>query len=54
MNSDKFEGCLLNLVKIVVSVLLKYLECNVRKLKYKKLEVREQRIRNKADLPIRE
>lgn len=45
---------MLNLAKMVVSVLHKDLECKVVKLKYKKLEVMQQRIKNKVDLSIRE
>ena len=40
---------MLNLAKMVVSVLHK-----VVKLKYQKLEVLQQRIKNKVDLSIRE
>ena len=44
------EG-LFNLAKMVVSVLHKELECKVKKLKYKKSEVMQLRIKNKSKLP---
>ena len=48
------RGVYFNLAKMVVSVLNKELECNVEKLKYKKLEVMQPRIKNKSELPTRE
>ena len=47
-------GGYFNLAKMVVSVLHKELECNVEKLKYKRLEVMQPRIKNKSELPTRE
>ena len=38
----------------MLSVLHKELECNMEKLKYKKLEVMQPRINNKSELPTRE
>jgi len=38
----------------MLSVLHKELECKVEKLKYKKLEVMQPRIRNKSELPAGE
>ena len=46
------EG-LFNLVKMVVSALLRELECKVEKLKYKKFEVMQPRI-EKNKLPTHE
>ena len=46
------EG-LFNLVKMVVSALLRELECKVEKLKYKKFEVMQPRIK-KNKLPTHE
>ena len=46
--------CLLNLEKTVVSVLHQELEYKVEKLKYKKLEVMQPRIKNKSELPVGE
>ena len=43
---------LCNLETTMVSVLHKELECNVEKLKYKKLEVMQTRIRIKSKLPV--
>ena len=45
------EG-LFNLEKTVVSVLHKELECKVEKLKYRKLDVMQPRIKNKSNLPL--
>ena len=45
------EGALFNLAKKMVSVLHKELECKVEKLKYKKLELIQRRIKNKYELP---
>ena len=39
---------------MVVSVLHKELECYVEKLKYKKLDAMQPRIKNKSELPTRE
>ena len=47
-------GGLFNLEKKTVSVLHKELEYKVEKLKYKKLEVMQPRIKNKSDLPVGE
>ena len=45
-------GGLFNLAKTLVSVLHKELECKAEKLKYKKLEVMQRRIKkNKSELP---
>ena len=44
------RGGLSNLVKMVVSVLHKELECKVEKLQYKKLEFMQPRIKNKSEL----
>ena len=41
------KGGLFNLVKIVVSALHRELECKVEKLKYKKFEVMQPRIKKK-------
>ena len=46
-------GDLFNLEKMVVSALHKKLECKLKKLKYKKLEVMQPTIKNKSELPIR-
>ena len=43
---------LCSLETTMVSVLHKELECNVEKLKYKKLEVMQKRIRIKSKLPV--
>ena len=52
---DLFERRgLFNLAKTTVSVLYKELEYKVEKLKYKKLEVTQPRIRNKSELPVGE
>ena len=48
------EGSLSNLAKMVVSVLHKELGCKVEKLKYKKLEFMQPRIKNKSELPTHE
>ena len=45
-------GGLFNLAKKRVSALHKELEYKVEKLKYKKLEVMQPRIKNKSDLPV--
>ena len=42
---------LFNLAKMIVSVLQKELECKVKKVKYKKSEVVQLRIKNKSELP---
>ena len=42
-------GGFFNSVKMVVSVLHKELECKVEKLKYKKFEVTQPRIKNKSE-----
>ena len=47
-------GCLFNLSEAMVTVLHKKLECKVEKLKNKKLEVMQLRIKNKSELPIGE
>ena len=47
-------GGLLNLAKTMVSVLYKELEYEVEKLKYKKLEVMQPRMKNKSELPVGE
>ena len=41
-----------NLETTMISVLHKELECNVEKLKYKKLEVMQTRIRINSKLPV--
>ena len=41
-------GGLFNLAKTMVSVLHKELDCGVEKLKYEKLEIMQQRIKNKS------
>ena len=46
------KGGLFNLEKMVVSALHKKLECKLKKLKYKKLEVMQPTIKNKSELPI--
>ena len=48
------RGGLINLVKMMVSVLYKELECKVEKLNHKKLEVMQPRIKNKSELPTHE
>ena len=48
------EGGLFNLDTMMVSVLYKELEYEVEKLKYKKVEVMQQRIKNESKLPARE
>ena len=45
-------GAIFNLAKTMVSVLQKKLEHKVEMLKYKKLEVMQQRIKNKSELPV--
>ena len=47
-------GGLINLVKMMVSVLHEELECKVKKLNHKKLEVMQLRIKNKSELPTHE
>ena len=47
-------GCLFNLSEAMVTVLHKELECKVEKLKNKKLEVMQLRIKNKSELPVGE
>ena len=49
-------GSLFNLAKTMVSVLHKELELEyiVETFKYKKLEVRQPRIKNKSELPVGE
>ena len=55
LNGVFFEkGGLSHLAKMVVSVLHKELECKVEKLKYKKLEFMQPRIKNKSELPTHE
>ena len=54
MRGGKGGGGLCNLAKMVVSVLHKALEYKVEKLKYKKLEVMQPRIKNKSELPVGE
>ena len=49
-----WEGCILNLAQTMVSFLHKELEYKVEKLKYKKLEVTQPRIRNESELPVGE
>ena len=48
------RGGLFNLAKTMVSVLHKELEYMVEKLKYKKLQIVQPRIKNKSDLPVGE
>ena len=48
------EGDLLNLAKMVVSLLHQDLECRMEKLMYKKLKVMQPRIKNKSELPTLE
>ena len=50
--SNTFKGGLFNLAKTMVSVLHKKLEYKVEKLKPKKLEVMQLRIKNKSELPV--
>ena len=45
------EG-LFNLAQTMVSVLHKELECKVEKLKHRKLEVIQLRIKNISELPV--
>ena len=47
-------GGLFNLATTTVSVLHKELECRVEKLKYEKLEIMQQRIKNKSEVPVGE
>ena len=47
-------GSLFKLAKTMVSVLHKELEYIVEKLKYKKLQVVQPRIKNKSELPVGE
>ena len=47
-----WEGCILNLAQTMVSFLHKELEYKVEKLKYKKLEVTQPRIKNKSERPV--
>ena len=47
-------GGLFNLAKMMASVLHKALEYKVERLKYKKLDVMQPRIKNKSDLPVGE
>ena len=47
-------GGLFNLPKTMVSVLHKELENKVEKLKYKKLEAMQPKIKNKSKLPVGE
>ena len=49
-----WEGCILNLAQTMVSFLHKELEYKVEKLKYKKLEVTQPRIKNKSEPPVGE
>ena len=46
------DGGLFNVEKTMVSVLHKELEYKVEKLKYKRLEVMQPRIRIKSELPL--
>ena len=46
------DGGLFNVEKTMVSVLHKELEYKVEKLKYKRLEVMQPRIRIKSELPV--
>ena len=48
------EGGLFNLETTIMSVLYKGLEYKVEKLKFKKLEVMQPRIRIKSELPVGE
>ena len=48
------RGALFNLAEAMVAVLHKELECKVEKLKYKKLEVMQPRIKTKSELPVGE
>ena len=50
--SNTFKGGLFNLAKTLVSVLHKKLEYKVEKLKPRKLEVMQSRIKNKSELPV--
>ena len=53
--SNPFErGTLFKVAKMMVLVLHKELENEVEKLKYKKLEVVQPKIRNKSELPVGE
>lgn len=45
---------LFNVAKKIVPVLHKELECGMEKLKYKKLEVMQPRIKSKSKLPAGE
>ena len=57
LNRDEgliWEGGIFNLAQTMVSFLHKELEYKVEKLKYKKLEVRQPRIKNKSELPVGE
>ena len=47
-------GGLINLAKMMVSILHEELECKVEKLNHKKLEVMQLRIKNKSELPTHE
>ena len=47
-----WEGGIFNLAQTMVSFLHKELEYKVEKLKYKKLEVTQPRIKNKSELPV--
>ena len=47
------RGSLVNFANMVVLVLRKELEYEVEKLKYKKVEVMQPRIRNKSELSTR-
>ena len=47
-------GGLFNLAKVVVSALHKKTRMQIGKLKYKKLEVMQPRVKNKSELPTRE
>ena len=46
------RGYLFNLAKTMVLILHKELEYKVEKLKYKKLEVMQPRIKNKFEIPV--
>ena len=57
LNRDEgliWEGGIFNLALAMVSFLLKELEYKVEKLKYKKLEVTQPRIKNKSEPPVGE
>ena len=47
-------GAFFNLAKTIVSVLHKELERGVEKLKYEKLDIMQQRIKNKSEVQVGE